>query len=170
MQSARSLYATDRFLFISALLLIASFVISLVFFVVLESDDTARVLFFPGNISDEITGERRIVTNYPDLERDMEVLVEEVILGPTSLYRSRVLPKETRVQLFMLRDKTAYVDLSREALFGDETVRIDFDDGAAVLERSLRFNFRSLEDVVITVDGQLPSEPFFVQENRQNEA
>jgi hypothetical protein len=98
------------------------------------------------------------------------VLVEELILGPTSLYRSRVLPAGTRIQLFMVRDNVAYLDLSRDALFGDDSVRIDFGEAAAVIEQSLRFNFRSLEGVVITVDGQLPFEPYFVQENRQNGA
>lgn len=170
MQRTRRVYGQDRHLLIAAVMLVASFVIAVVFFLVLQSGDAARILFFPGNISNEISGERRIVTKYGDAERDMEVLLEEIILGPTSLYRSRVLPKATRVQLFMLRDDVAYVDLSREALFADESVRLDFGEAAQVLERSLRYNFRSLDDVVVTIDGQLPFEPYFEQQNRQNGA
>jgi hypothetical protein len=170
MQSARRLYAADKALFIAAIMLVAAFVISLVFYLTLHADNAERVLFFPGNISDDISGERRVVTNFPELERDMEVLTEEVILGPTSLYRSRVLPKDTGIRVFMLRDNVLYVDLSREALRADDSVRLDFVDSAAVLQRSLHFNFRSLEDVVITVEGQLPNEPYFEQQNRQNGA
>lgn len=170
MQSARRLYAKDKSLFIAAVMLVATCVISLVFYLALHADNSERVLFFPGNISDDISGERRVVTNFPALERDMEVLVEEVILGPTSLYRSRVLPKDTEIRVFMLRDNVLYVDLSRDALFGDDSVRLDFDESAAVLRRALQFNFRSLEDVVITVEGQLPNQPYFAQQNRQNGA
>ena len=170
MQSARRLYEADKSLFIAAIMLAAALVISLVFYLTLHADNSERVLFFPGNISDEISGERRVVTNFPELERDMEVLAEEVILGPTSLYRSRVLPKDTAIRVFMLRDNVLYVDLSREALVGDDSVRLDFVESAAVLRRSLQFNFRSLEDVVITVEGQLPNEPYFEQQNRQNGA
>jgi hypothetical protein len=170
MPSARRLYAADKSLFIAAIMLVAAFAISLVFYLTLHADNAERVIFFPGNISDDISGERRVVTKFPELERDMEVLTEEVILGPTSLYRSRVLPKDTGIRVFMLRDNVVYVDLSREALLGDDSLRLDFVDSAAVLRRSLQFNFRSLEDVVITVEGQLPNEPYFEQQNRQNGA
>lgn len=170
MQSARQLYAKDKSLFIATIMLVATFVISLVFYLALHADNSERVLFFPGNISDEISGERRVLTNFPELERDMEVLAEDIILGPTSLYRSRVLAKDTAIQVFMLRDNVLYVDLSRDALFGDESVRLDFNESAAVLRRSLQFNFRSLEEVVITVEGQLPYQPYFSGQNRQNGA
>lgn len=160
----------EKPLIIAAILLVATLVISMAFFFVLQGDEAQRVLFFPGNISNEISGEARFVTSYGNLERDIRVLVEEVILGPTSLYRSRVLPKDTRIQLFMLRDDVVYVDLSRAALQRDEAVRLDFGEAADVLERSVRFNFRSIEHVVITVDGQMPYEPYFATENRQNGA
>jgi len=160
----------EKLLILGAILLLATFLISLTFFFVLQRDEAQRVLFFPGNISDEISGEERFVANYRDAERNMRVLVEEVILGPTSLYRSRVLPKDTRIQLFMLRDDVVYVDLSRDALQSDEAVRLDFGEASGVLKRSVRFNFRSVEDVVVTVDGQLPYEPYFATENRQNGA
>ncbi|MFP4375190.1 MAG: GerMN domain-containing protein [Spirochaetaceae bacterium] len=170
MRDTKSLSGTQKSLGIVALMLFASFVISVVFYVVLHLDSAERVLFFPGNISDDISGERRIVRNFPDPERDMEVLVEEVMLGPTSLYRSRVFPKGTSIRIFMVRDNVAYLDLSRDALFGDDSLQLEFNEAAAVLRRSLHFNFRSLEDVVITVEGQLPNEPPFTQQNRQNEA
>ena len=162
--------STDRFLSVAALLLVASFLISLAFYWVIEARYAERVLFFPGNITNEVSGEERIVRNYGDVERDMQVLLEEMILGPTSLYRSRVLPKETRIRLFMLRDGVVYVDLSRDVLFRDDQVHIDFEEAVAGLERSLRYNFRSIDDVVVTVDGQLPYEPYFEPENRQNGA
>ncbi|NBB91522.1 MAG: hypothetical protein GVY23_10045 [Spirochaetes bacterium] len=170
MQRAKRLYAAEKPLFIAVAMLLATFVISLVFYLTLHAKNSERVLFFPGNITDDISGERRVVTNFSELERDMEALAEEVILGPTSLYRSRVLPKDTAIRLFMLRENVLYVDLSREALFGDESLRLDFVQSVSVLRRSLEFNFRSLEEVVITVEGQLPNEPYFEQQYRQNEA
>lgn len=170
MQSVRGLYAEDKALFMAAVMLVAAFLVSLVFYLALHSENSERVLFFPGNISDDISGERRVVTDFPGLQRDMEVLVEEVILGPTSLYRSRVLPKDTAIRVLMLRGNVLYLDLSRDALFGDDSVRLDFVESAAVLRRSLQFNFRSLEDVVITVEGQLPNQPYFSGQNRQNGA
>ncbi|MFO8065652.1 MAG: GerMN domain-containing protein [Spirochaetia bacterium] len=160
----------DRFIVVAAVLLFSTFAISLVLFFVFEADRVERVLFFPGNISQDIFGEERVLRNYSDTERDMRLLVEETILGPTSLYRSRVLPKQTEIQLFMLRGDVAYIDLSREALSEDGDVHIDFDVAESLLRRALHFNFRSLDEVVITVDGQLPGEPRFTIEKRQNEA
>ncbi|MFP3958925.1 MAG: GerMN domain-containing protein [Spirochaetaceae bacterium] len=170
MQKEASRPVTDKFLIAAVGLLAAAFLISLVFFLTLQWNRTERVLFFAGNMTREVGAERRIVTNHHEPERDTRLLVEEVLLGPTSLYRSRVLPKQTRLQLFVLRDDIAYIDLSREALFPGETVLLDVDESIAVLRYTLRYNFRFLDDVVVTIDGQLPYEPPYVPENGQNEA
>ena len=170
MPRARIESPIDRVLFVALLLLLVSLVISFVLFFVLEADKVERVLFFPGNISEDVFGEERVLKNYSDSERDMRLVVEELILGPTSLYRSSVLPKETRIQLFMLRENVAYVDLSREAVSQTGNVHIDFELAESLLRRALHFNFRSLEEVIITVEGQLPGKSRFTIENRQNEA
>lgn len=91
----------------------------------------------------------------------MELVVEEVILGPTMIGHGRAIPRDTRVQSFVLDDTIAYVDLSPEILFDTDEVRVDVRDGIHAIDRTLRYNFRSLEHVRVTINGQVPFFPAY---------
>jgi len=82
-------------------------------------------------------------------------LVEEIILGPVDIQHSRVVPRSTTIRTLMLHDKVLYLDLSTEILHEIEDEQAFFAVQKA-FEHTIRFNYRTIQEIVFTVDGQEP--------------
>lgn len=151
---------TERIEFpVALIVLLGALAVSVAAFLLLGNRQIERVLFFPGNITSNVSGERRVVPFHHNVQEDMKQVVKEVILGPESIYNSRVLPKGSSIQLFMLRGDTLYIDFSSDIMEHKAEVKLNFDEGIATLEKTLRYNFRWLGKVIVTINGQLPFQP-----------
>lgn len=142
-------------------LLIASLIIALVFFFALPPGRVGRTLFFPGTTAVELSAERRLVPRVRDDERSIELLVEEMLLGPTRITHSRIFPRETKLASLMLRGETVYLDLSESAMLQGSEVHVSTDIALEALRTSIRYNFRGIREVVITIAGNVPFEPAY---------
>lgn len=91
----------------------------------------------------------------------MRLLVQDMILGPMRIQHGRLLPRTTDVRSLILQDGTVYIDLSAHVMEDDPAVRIPLDEALQAFSDTLMYNFRSLEDVVVTIDGQTPFAPAF---------
>ena len=101
---------------VPGILLLAALLIALGIYLIWPPPRIARTLFFPGNTTATLTGERRLVPRVQSRDRAMELIVEEVILGPTMINHGRALPRETKVQSFLVADDVVVRDtLSQEA-------------------------------------------------------
>lgn len=118
-------------------------------------------MFFPGTVSSELTGETRVIPRFDSTEENIRVLVEELILGPTSIYNSPFLSESTELQVFMVRDGVVYIDLSAGMLFSGSDVHLSVRESLSALRRNISFNFPNVRDIVITINGHLPFEPAF---------
>ncbi len=94
-------------------------------------------------------------------EREIEFLVEDQILGPARISHGRLLPRATQINTLFVRDDRLYLDLSQDAIVESDDVRIPLDQALAGLEHSIRYNFRGIEDIVITIDGSIPFVPAY---------
>lgn len=148
-------------LHIPGFLLAVTFLIALVLFLVWPPERVARTLLFPGTTATELSGERRLIPRTRDDERALELLVEEMLLGPARISHSRAVPRGTRLQSLMLRDGTVYLDLDERAMFGGSEVRVDVPTGLRAITESIAFNFRSVEEIVLTIDGNVPFAPAY---------
>jgi hypothetical protein len=148
-------------LHLPGILLAMSLLIAVLFFVVLPPQRVARTLYFPGTTETTLSGERRLLPRVDDARRAMELLVEDMLLGPAAIQHSRALPRETRINSFILSDRTLYVDLSQNAMLQSAEVRVDVQIGLDAIRESLLYNFRRLDDVVITIDGNVPYAPAY---------
>ncbi len=146
---------------ISLSLLLGAFLISLVLFLLFGQERVRRTLFFPDLLSEEVHAEERIVTRRDTTRAAVQLLLEEVILGPAGINSSRVVPKRTAIDGLFIDERTVYIDLSPQAIADSPDVRVPFENALDILERNVLFNFRSMQDVVITVDGQVPYAPYF---------
>jgi hypothetical protein len=54
-----------------------------------------------------------------------------------------------------------YLDLSAISFIDDSSVRLDLSTALDGLEETILFNFRRLDDVVITLDGSVPFVPSY---------
>jgi len=154
---------------IALALLLGSLAISALSFGFLDNERVRRTLFFPDLLSDEIHAEERVVTRRAAQSAAVKLMLEELILGPADINSSRVLPKSSSIDALFINDGTLYIDLGIRAIAESPDVRVHFRDSLALLERNVLFNFRSLREVVVTVDGQVPYAPYFQLEDRETQ-
>lgn len=135
--------------------------IAVLFYLVFPPERVARTLFFPGTTEAALSGERRLVPRVDSNRRAMHLLTEEILLGPARIDHSRVLPRQSRVESFIVSGRTVFVDLSEETILPSAEVHIDVGTGIDAIRQTLLFNFRSLEDVIVTIDGNVPFAPSY---------
>ena len=144
----------------AALLLAIAFVFSLTFFLVWPPERIARTLYFPRTTGSELSAETRLLPRNVPIERSVQLVVEDSILGPKVLFHRRPFPRVTRVRSVMIAEGIAYVNLSTEAILGDDRL-YDPATGIEAIRRSVLHNFRRLADAVITIEGQVPFSPAY---------
>ncbi|MEG1256272.1 GerMN domain-containing protein [Clostridium sp.] len=118
----------------------------------LTSNDkgTNIVLYFGGNEDKaDIVKEERFISNEEFLG---EIIMQELIKGPAIVSESKpVLPKETRLLNFSIKDGIGYINLSSEAVFEMTVVQEE------TLLKSVTNSLTQLESVakvMITIDNQ----------------
>ena len=143
------------------ILLLVALAVSLLLYYLVPTHHVARTLFFPGTTDLSLSGERRLVPRTSDEERSIELVVEELLLGPSLISNGRLFPRESSANALVIRDRIVYVDLNQRAMLESPGVRISFADAIGALRETVLHNFRHLDDVVVTVEGSLPYTPSY---------
>ncbi len=99
--------------------------------------------------------ETRSLPRYGKLELRAARYVEEALLGSGTVSLGRLFPKGTRLDSLLIRDGTAFVDLSAAAALPAEA-EVDARRSIATLAAGLRRNFRSIKTVRIFIAGHEP--------------
>ncbi len=120
-----------------------------------------RVLFFPLDSGNGQNGEIRNMRLEKGMEKELKAFVEELLLGPVSLEMNPVAPPGTRLESILYRDGQAYLDFSRELALNNGQFQLDCQKSMELIRENLLFNFPRIQNLVITVDGQLPYSGFF---------
>lgn len=112
-----------------------------------------RVLFFPGRSS--FSGEMRRVPVKDTVEANVELLINELILGPYKIDHLRSVPENTKLQNLLVRDKSLlYVDFSADLLVYDDGFSIVLSKMTELIRLNIAYNFPFLEKITLSVDGQ----------------
>ncbi len=146
-------------LHLPAILLVLAFLIALAFYLALPPERVPRTLFFPGTTGTELSSERRLVPRLPNGEREVHLLVEELLLGPANIAHRRILPRETSIRTLLLREEVVYLDLTAGPIIERSDADAMVETALEAIERSILFNFRSVDEVVITFGGNVPFAP-----------
>ena len=91
----------------------------------------------------------------------MELVTEEILLGPAVISHGRIFPKGTEMNVLIADDDVVYLDLTEDAMFYSPDVRITVAEGIEAIKRTLSYNFRSLDEVIVTINGNVPFEPAY---------
>lgn len=137
-------------------LLFAFFVLSLVLFLLLESQSVKRVLFFPNDVSGELNGEVRKLPRSEDDEENIQLFVKEIMLGPAKFVNKPIIPRDADLQSIILRDNKLYIDFGDNVLSLKKREGINFEKIASVLKQAIKFNFPYIDTIYITINGQTP--------------
>ena len=134
-------------------ILIFLLIISLLTFFIADNNLVRRVLFFPDR--EGVSGEMRRLPRQRSLEDDVELLVNEMILGPYSIDHLRIIPENTSLQNLFLRDKSLlYIDFSADLIVTENEQRLVPLEMIELIGRNFKYNFPVLEEITISVDGQ----------------
>ncbi len=129
---------------------------SLLFFFMVGDRRGKRVLFFPGEKAGGLVAEERFLPNHGDVEKDLEELVNGVILGPVNHGSARLLPRDTTVRALFLRGHVLYIDLSADMVLAGREYPLRGKEALDALHRTICFNFPRVREVFFLVDGQIP--------------
>ena len=150
------LFDRNRTAFVWGSVFLFVLLLSLLLFLFVDNRQSQIVLFFPNYANHRLTGEERFVPRHSTESQGIETVVNELILGPEQLRHDRALARETTVRSLLVKGNTAYVDLSAGILFPTEAVALSFEESLQAIKRSIRFDFPSIKQVIITVEGQEP--------------
>jgi hypothetical protein len=115
-----------------------------------------RTLFFPEISTQKLVGETRFLPRRHALEQDVQLLVEELILGPELPMHRPLLPRETRLISVLARQRKVYLSLSSGILRPGQS---PFEAEAALqaLSNVILFNFPGIRRLEMLIEGQVPS-------------
>jgi hypothetical protein len=115
-----------------------------------------RILIFPDTLGAGGHYEYRLVPQRNGSEEKIEILLDELLLGPVQIGAVPFLPRDSSFNSVVLDRGIVYVDITEEVLFGPETGRIAFEDSLDLIRRNLRLNFPWLKEIVVTIAGSVP--------------
>ena len=117
-----------------------------------------RVLFFPETSTGKLVGERRFLPPRSGLTPQIELYVQELILGPANPLLTRIVSREVRLRSVIARDGTVYVNLSREIIELQPGAPLSFDQSLQAIANGVLYNFPKVRDLYLLVEGQIPGE------------
>ncbi len=115
------------------------------------------MLFFPQYKNEGvIETEFRRFPKKESVEQNMYNLIQETLLGPEDLRHESILPEGTKLQSLLFREGVLFVDFSSELLLSDQASTISLQEKIALVKRALKFNFKDIEKIIFTIEGELP--------------
>lgn len=130
---------------------------SLVMFFVQDTRVRRKVFFFPQYRSSKVSGESRNLPVRESMEENIELLIQEILLGPVDVTHVHIFPEGTSLRSVLLRDAQLYIDLSVDAILGRKKSELGFEESVEVLKRTVSYNYPSIDSFLVTIDGELPS-------------
>jgi hypothetical protein len=115
-----------------------------------------RTLFFPEISSARLAGETRFLPRRPTLEGNVRLLLEETILGPEMPMHRPLVPRQTRLQSVLVRQRDVYVSLSDGILQADADTPFTPEQSLEALSTLVLFNFPRIRRLELLIEGQVP--------------
>jgi len=121
---------------------------------------SARVLFFPETATGQLVGERRFLPPRRGLTGNVELYLQELILGPADPLLARVMPKDVTLQSVLSRQGKVYVSLSKEIVDLSPDATLSFDQAMQTIAIGVLYNFPHVKRLHLLVEGQIPGERY----------
>ena len=134
-------------------------VLSLAFYF-LSKPWSTRVLFFPESTTGRLVGERRFLPPRRGVTANVELYVQELILGPADPLLDRVVPRDVTLQSVLSRQGEVYVGLSKEIIDLSPEAAMSFDRAMQAIANGVLYNFPHVKRLYLLVEGQIPGERY----------
>ena len=120
-----------------------------------------RTMYFPGVIEDRVSPERRALPRGGGRIHQIELLLEDLILGPVSIEKASLISPETSVNTVMVHRGNLFIDFSEHAMMDEDEMILNFSEAAEVLKRIIDLNFPGYGEIIISIRGRQMHEPYF---------
>ena len=139
---------------ISAISILAVFIISFAIYISVNLHKTERTFFFPEHNNSKTVGESRRIPRFINREKNVDIFTRELLLGPLNMKLDSLFSSGTKLEKMLYRNKIIYLDLDIKALFPDKKAIHGFDTGIRLLKKNIKFNFPYVKKVVVTISGE----------------
>ncbi|HAK46069.1 MAG TPA: hypothetical protein DCO79_09165 [Spirochaeta sp.] len=141
--------------FIILLSLFAAFFLLTLVFINFDAESRVeRVLFFPDEDGQQLHGELRRLPERDDTAGNIELFVNELILGPVTIDLYRLIPQGVKLESLLVDEDTLYLGFSENLITSAETVPMSFNSIIEGLERAVVFNFPEIKEVKTAIGGE----------------
>ena len=148
-------FTAIQYLLVLSSIFILLFIISLILFHIDNNDHVRIVLFFPDKFTGKLIGEERYIKNEKNYEDKIKALVCELLLGPSLPGSSPIFSRNTEIISTLLDKKHLFINFSKEIIFPDIKIPLDFYTGLQACINSLKFNFPSIKNISFYVNGEI---------------
>jgi spore germination protein GerM len=134
-------------------ILVFTFLFSFTWYLIENWNVERRVLFFPRDLDLELVSEVRNLKKADNKEQKIEQMILELILGPVELRHAPLFPIDTKLVSILLRDSQVYLNFSEDLSVGLLSFRLSLDDIVDGIVKNIRFSFKSIDKVILSIDG-----------------
>ena len=135
-------------------LFFAFFLVSLVFITLDAERRVERVLFFPDEDGQQLHGELRRLPERDTTAGNIELYVNELILGPVSIDLFRLFPRGVKLESVLVDNDVLYLGFTENLITSAETVPMGFNAIIKGLEEAVVFNFPEIKEVKTAIGGE----------------
>lgn len=141
--------------FIVIVILVFSFIFSLTLFVGNKQQYTKLSFKFYHEFSNKVVTEDRFVLLKGSYTEDAEKIVEEILLGPHSIFNKKLVNYGLTYDSFIIRDGVAFLDLPLEFLHDSDDNKNSKEDVIELIKANILNNIKKIKSVIVTVDGYI---------------
>ena len=145
-----------KIIFWSGIVPVVILAVSLIVFFVFYNDKQEKIFYFYESGSEKAIGEMRTIPGYHDAEKNIQVYVEELLLGPRGMNLVPVFPEGTKLNQLMLREKKLYIDINNMVLKTDISKSYNIGKSIKLLRKNIYFNFPEISSIIFTITGEEP--------------
>ncbi|MDC7228190.1 MAG: GerMN domain-containing protein [Spirochaetales bacterium] len=135
-------------------LFVAFFLVTLVFITLDAESRVERVLFFPDEEGRELHGELRRLPVRDSRAGNIELYINEIILGPATIDLYRLIPQGVKLESLLVDDEVLYLGFSENLVTTAENVPMSFNGIIEGVEKAVVFNFPEIKEVKTAIGGE----------------
>ncbi|MBI9108332.1 MAG: GerMN domain-containing protein [Spirochaetales bacterium] len=140
--------------FILLSIFIVFFLVTLIFITFDADRRLERVLFFPDEDGQQLLGELRRLPVRDELAGNIELFIDELILGPGEIDLYRLFPEEVKLESLLLDGNTLYLGFTENLVTMAETVPLGLNGIITAVADAVVFNFPEVKEVKTAIGGE----------------
>lgn len=139
---------------ISLSVLVISFLISVLMFMLDGRDYKKLSYLYYHELDNRLVVENRYVLLPDDYDKKVKMIIDELFLGPHSVFNRKIVDYNFTFSHLKIDDKTLYLDLPLEFINYINENELIFDDVVGLIKKNLLRNIPGIKEIVMTVNRE----------------